>query len=48
VAKSKTEEKGHGAEPRDGIARRLRAGALRHIDELLQCAMTVFAALNTD
>ena len=39
----KTEEQGHGLEPRGRADRRVRADAQRNIDTLLRSAMEVFA-----
>jgi len=45
---SKTEEQGHGLEPRGPTARRVRADAQRNIDTLLHSAMAVFASSGVD
>src|SRR5215472_11610110 len=45
---SKTEEQGHGLEPRGRTDRRVRADAQRNIDTLLRSAMTVFATSGVD
>jgi AcrR family transcriptional regulator len=48
VVNSKTEEQGHGLEPRGRTDRRVRADAQRNIDTLLHSAMTVFASSGVD
>src|SRR5262252_1341967 len=48
VMNSKTEEPGHGSEPRGRTDRRLRADAQRNIETLLHAAMTVFANSGVD
>jgi AcrR family transcriptional regulator len=44
----KTEEQGHGLEPRGRADRRVRADAQRNIDTLLRSAMEVFATSGVD
>src|SRR6516165_10071550 len=48
VVNSKTEEQGHGLEPRGRTDRRVRADALRNIDTLLESAKAVFATSGVD
>ena len=48
VVNRKTEEQGHGSEPRGRTNRRVRADAQRNIDTLLHSAMTVFASSGVD